>query len=235
LALVTGATRGIGAAVTRCLLEGGAQVVGVYRTDDTAAEEFTSSLGDLAKAFESRKLDLAEAGAVGELSDFGAELVVNCAGRSRDALLLRSKGDFVSGILANNLESSITVCRVLLPAMLKARFGRIVNVSSVVASTGNAGQTAYAAAKAGIEGFTRALAREVGGKGITVNCVAPGFIETAMTSATSEKRLQSVLDSTAVGRAGTPAEVAHAISFLCETGASYVTGAVLHVNGGLYM
>jgi 3-oxoacyl-[acyl-carrier protein] reductase len=163
------------------------------------------------------------------------DIVVHAAGGALDALLLRTRDEAIASTIDLNLGSALRVGRSSLKPMLKAGYGRIVVLGSVVAAMGNAGQTAYAAAKAGLEGFTRSLAKEVGGKGITVNCVSPGFIETEMTAGMTEVQRELVERSTAVGRLGLPEDVAHSVAFFCEERASYVTGTVLQVGGGLHM
>ena len=238
VALVTGGTRGIGAAISRELVARGARVHAVYRTDSAAADALGRELG---AAFSATAADLSEDAvadrivqAVLEASE-RIDVLVNCAGATGDRLLLRTRPSDLRAMLAVNLEAVVSTSRAALQPMLKQRYGRIVNVSSVVASTGNPGQTAYAAAKAGVEGFTRALAREVATRGVTANCVAPGWIDTALTAQTDDAARTRAIQATPVGRAGTPEEVAHAVIFLASERAGYVTGTVLQVNGGLYM
>jgi 3-oxoacyl-[acyl-carrier protein] reductase len=162
-------------------------------------------------------------------------VVVNNAGVTRDNLLLRMKADEWDAVVNTNLNSMYRVCKACLKGMTKARFGRIINISSVVGSSGNAGQTNYAATKAGIEGFTRSLAKEIGSRGITVNAVAPGFIETDMTDALPEEQKLALLGQVPLGRLGRPEEIANVVAFLASDQGSYITGETLHVNGGMYM
>jgi len=238
VALVTGGTRGIGSAVTLALTAGGARVYAVYRSDDAAAAELAGRIGD---PLVTVRADVADPQAAASAVDRAVQesgrldILVNCAGGATDRLLLRATPSYVRDTLALNLESVIHTSRAALPAMLKQRYGRIVSLGSVVAGSGNPGQAVYAAAKAGIEGFTRSLAREVALKGITVNCVAPGWIDTDLTSAVPGAARERAIDATPAGRAGTPEEVADAVLFLASNRAAYVTGTVLQVNGGLYM
>ncbi len=241
VAVVTGASRGIGAAIAATLARQGAKVYCVYRSADTRFSALKDGLGEFGGNLFPVRIDLTEPNQIDEFfkqEDFcrgRLDILVNCAGGSADALLLRASAKRVREALALNLESAISCSRSALPYMLRARYGRIVNIGSVVASMGNAGQSLYCAAKAGLEGFTRSLAREVGSRGITINCVSPGFIETDMTAAMSEAQRGEVLKATAVGRLGSVEDVAWAVQFLCDEASSYVTGAVLHVNGGMYM
>lgn len=238
VALVTGGTRGIGAAVSRALVAAGARVRALYRKDEAAAVALATDLGDAFSIDVCDVRDVDEASrAVGELLGWSSRLdiLVNCAGGSVDRLLLRATPEYVSDTLALNLTSVIHMTRLALPAMLKNRYGRIVTLSSAVAATGNPGQSVYAAAKAGVEGFTRAVAREVAAKGVTANCVAPGWIDTDLTAGVEPTVRERAIAATPVGRAGTVEEVAHAVLYLASDRASFVTGAVLQVGGGLYM
>jgi len=241
VALVTGGSRGIGAAVCEWLVRRGALVYSVFRENRAAAEAVKTSLGDDGERLRLACADVTDSAAFLETfaraqSEAGRlDILVHCAGAPTDGLLLRTDTARVRQGLELNLESAITACRAALPPMLKQRYGRIVCVSSVVAGLGSSGQSVYAAAKGGVEAFVRSLAREVGARGITANCVAPGLIETEMTGGMSAAVRARALESTALGRAGTTAEVASAVGFLCAEDAGYVTGTVLHVNGGLYM
>ena len=241
VALVTGASGGIGAAVCASLVSEGAHVVGVFGENPTRLDALAQSLretpgrltavgADLAVATECAKV-VSEAAAEGGRLD----ILVNCAGVTSDGLLLRASPAAVDASLAVNLQSVIHCSRAALKPMLRQRFGRIVSLGSVVAAMGNTGQSVYAAAKAGLEGFTRSLAKEVGRKGVTVNCVSPGLIETEMTQSMDPEHKKRALEAIATGRFGTPEDVAAAVAFLCAQEASYVTGAVLQVNGGMYM
>ena len=238
VALVTGASRGIGAAIAATLAEAGATVVGTATTDAGAA-----AIGERLAVFggAGRTLDVARPGAIEALVDaiateFGPiSILVNNAGITRDQLLLRMKDDDWQAILDTNLSPVFRASKAVLRAMMKARKGRVINIASVIGVTGNAGQANYAAAKAGVIGFTKSLAREVGSRGITANVVAPGFIETDMTKGLPEEARQAMLGDIALGRLGAPQDVANAVLFLASPAASYVTGETLHVNGGMYM
>jgi 3-oxoacyl-[acyl-carrier protein] reductase len=240
VALVTGASRGIGAAIADALARAGAVVVGTA-TSASGAAAIGERLRGAGAQGEGVLLDVTEAArceaviehvtrAHGKLS-----ILVNNAGITRDGLALRMKDEDWDAVLAANLSAAFRLSRGVLRAMLKARHGRIVNITSVVGESGNAGQVNYAAAKAGVAGMTRALAREVGGRGITVNCVAPGFIDTDMTRSLGETQAQALLQQIPAGRLGAPAEVAAAVLFLASAAGSYVNGSTLHVNGGMYM
>ncbi|MEE4383956.1 MAG: 3-oxoacyl-ACP reductase FabG [Pseudomonadales bacterium] len=236
VALVTGASRGIGAAIADALAAAGHRVAGTA-TSEAGAEAIGSRLGDAGAGF---VLDVADDASVERAlaaieERLGAPLVVvNNAGITRDNLLLRMKPEEWSDVLDTNVGGLYRLCRRVLRPMMKARFGRIVNLSSVIARMGNAGQSNYAASKAAIEGFTRALAQEVGSRGITVNAIAPGFIETEMTAAIGEGQREALLSRVPLGRLGRAEEVAALAVFLASEQAGYVTGETVHVNGGLY-
>ncbi len=240
IALVTGASRGIGRAIALALGRRGATVVGTA-TSESGAENISNYLKENGIAGQGAVLDVTRQEAVeallGELSGaLGApSILVNNAGITRDGLLLRMKEEDWDVILDTNLKSAYRMSRACLRAMTKARHGRIISIGSVVGSMGNAGQSNYAAAKAGLVGFSRALAREVAGRGVTVNVVAPGFIETDMTRALPEAQREALAGQIPLGRLGRPEDVAEAVAYLASPGAAYVTGAVLHVNGGMYM
>jgi 3-oxoacyl-[acyl-carrier protein] reductase len=237
IALVTGASRGIGAAIASRLVADGFFVVGTA-TSDAGAAQIAARLGEQGTGL---VLDVRDHAAVDALiadieQRFGCVAVlVNNAGITRDNLLLRMKTDDWQDILDVHLTAVFLLSKRVLKGMAKARFGRIINITSVVARMGNAGQANYAAAKAGIEGFSRALAREMGSRNITVNCVAPGFIDTDMTEVLDEKVKQSMLDAVPLGRLGQPDDVAAAVAFLAGSGGAYITGTVLPVNGGMYL
>ncbi|MGN2391258.1 3-oxoacyl-ACP reductase FabG [Pelomicrobium sp. G1] len=240
VALVTGASRGIGQAIALELGRLGATVVGTA-TSESGAEAISRRLAEAGVGGAGLKLDVrsaADAEAVVEKTErrFGAPtILVNNAGITRDNLLLRMKDEEWNEILETNLSSVFRLCRLVLRPMMKARFGRIINISSVVGATGNAGQTNYAAAKAGMVGFSKSLAREVASRHITVNCVAPGFIETDMTRGLPEAQRATLLQHVPLGRLGRPEDVAAAVAFLAGPGGAYITGCTLHVNGGMYM
>lgn len=236
LALVTGASRGIGQAIADRLAADGFFVVGTA-TSAAGAAAIAERLGPQGTGV---VLQVQQPEQVNPLLDqleqqYGPlAVLVNNAGITRDGLLLRMKDEDWSDIMAVHLDGVFRLCRRAIKGMSRQRRGRIINISSVVARMGNAGQTNYAAAKAGLEGFSRALAREMGGRNITVNCVAPGLIETDMTDAVGDQSRQALLGRIALGRAGQPDEVAAAVAFLASDASSYITGAVLPVNGGLY-
>ena len=239
IALVTGASRGIGRAIAEAMAAHGAQVVAAARGDHAAetvrAIEAAGHRADLAS------LDVTEAGSIestiaGVIERHGRlDVLVNNAGITRDQLMLRMKRDDWDQVIATNLTAAFLCCQDALKPMLKQRGGRIVNISSVVGQSGNAGQVNYAASKAGLIGFSKALAREVASRGITVNVVAPGLIETDMTRALPVKTQETWVAQIPLGRLGTPADVAAAVCFLASDEASYITGQVLAVNGGMYM
>jgi len=237
VALVTGASRGIGKAIAERLAADGFFVVGTA-TSESGAEAISAYLGENGKGL---RLDVANADSIAEViktvnDEFGAPAVlVNNAGITRDNLLMRMKDEEWDAIINTNLASVFRMSKAVLRGMMKARTGRIISISSVVGSTGNAGQANYAAAKAGIVGFSKSLAKEVGSRNITVNVVAPGFIDTDMTKDLGDDIKTSLLASIPLERLGAPEEIAHAVSFLASPGAAYITGETLHVNGGMYM
>jgi 3-oxoacyl-[acyl-carrier protein] reductase len=238
IALVTGASRGIGAAIAQRLSLEGARVIGTATTADGAAR-----IGEQLKAQGGRGtvLDVSNQESIDAvISDIEARegavgILCNNAGITRDTLLLRMKPEDWDAVLQTNLASVFRLSKAVLRGMMKAREGRIINITSVVALTGNPGQVNYAAAKAGIIGFTKSLAREVGSRGITVNCVAPGFIDTDMTRSLSDAQRETLNGQIPLGRLGQPADIAAAVAFLSADGGAYITGETLHVNGGMYM
>ena len=237
VALVTGASRGIGRAVAERLAADGLHVVGTATTE-AGAQGIAAALGERGHGVVLRLEEPASVEeALGRIADWrGPPLVlVNNAGIARDGLLMRMSADAWDAVVGTNLGGVYRLTRPALRPMMRARWGRIVNLSSVVGRMGNAGQTNYAAAKAGIEGFTRALAREVGSRGITVNAVAPGFIDTDMTSALAQAQRNAMVEGIPLGRMGTPEDVAAVVSFLVGDDAAYITGETVHVNGGLHM
>ena len=238
IALVTGASRGIGQAIAKRLANEGYLVIGTATSEKGAAavNDYLQELGGAG-----RVLNVQDAEQINQLFDsiekeFGnVQVLVNNAGITQDGLLMRMKDEDWASVLDTNLTAIYRMSRRAVRGMMKARSGRIINVTSVVGQMGNAGQTNYAASKAGVEGFTRALAREIGSRGVTVNCVAPGFVETDMTEELDERLVSSMLDAVPLGRMAQPDEIAAAVSFLASDGASYITGEVLAVNGGMYM
>ncbi|KAA2285626.1 3-oxoacyl-ACP reductase FabG [Arenimonas fontis] len=238
VALVTGASRGIGAAIADELAAQGATVIGTATSPAGAAaiEERLTARGGVG-----RVLDVTDGAAVDALiesigKEFGpVSILVNNAGITRDNLLMRMKDEDWQAILDTNLSSVYRTCKAVMRGMMKARKGRIINIASVVGLTGNAGQANYAAAKAGIIGFSKSLAKEIGSRGVTVNVVAPGFIRTDMTRDLPEASRQALEGQIALGRLGEPADIARAVAFLAGPAASYITGETLHVNGGMYM
>lgn len=238
IALVTGASRGIGAAIADTLAARGALVIGTATTESGAA-----AIGERLQAFggHGRALNVTDGPAVEALIDgvakeFGAiSILVNNAGITRDNLLMRMKDDDWQAILDTNLSSVFRTSKAVVRGMMKARKGRIISIASVIGLTGNAGQANYAAAKAGIIGFSKSLAREIGSRNITVNVVAPGFIDTDMTRDLPEGAKSAMIADIALGRLGQPQDIAEAVAFLASPAAAYITGETLHVNGGMYM
>ena len=239
VALVTGASRGIGRAIAQLLAERGFRVVGTATSESGAAgicEALAAHAGCRGIV-----LDVTDGDAVGTsidavVRDLGAlHVLVNNAGITRDQLSMRMKDEDWDVVLATNLSAVFRASRAAIRPMMKQRYGRIVNITSVVGASGNAGQANYAAAKAGVAGMTRSLAREVGSRGITVNCVAPGFIETDMTKGLAEAQTAALLAQIPLGRLGQASEIAHAVAFLASPEAGYITGTELHVNGGMFM
>ncbi len=237
IALVTGATRGIGQAIAAELLRQGAFVVGTA-TSETGAQHIAETLGS---GGEGVVRDVNNAEACQALIDRlvrdkgGLHVLVNNAGITRDTLALRMKDDDWAAVIDTNLSSVFRLARAAIRPMMKQRAGRITNITSVVGASGNPGQANYAAAKAGVAGMTRALAQELGSRNITVNCVAPGFIDTDMTRGLGEAASQALLTRIPLGRLGQPEDIAYAVGFLANPLAGYITGAELHVNGGMYM
>jgi 3-oxoacyl-[acyl-carrier protein] reductase len=237
IALVTGASRGIGRAIAERLAQDGFFVVGTATTD-SGADAISNFLAENGKG---KKLNVADSESVTDLikavnDEIGTPTVlVNNAGITRDNLLIRMKEDEWDDIINTNLTSVFRMSKAVLRGMTKAKTGRIINISSVVGNTGNAGQSNYAAAKAGILGFTKSLAKEVGSRNITVNTVAPGFIDTDMTRELSEDIKNTLLAGIPLSRLGEAKEIAHTVSFLASEGAAYITGETIHVNGGMYM
>jgi 3-oxoacyl-[acyl-carrier protein] reductase len=237
VALVTGASRGIGRAIAERLAEDGFFVVGTA-TSDNGADSISAYLGENGKGL---KLDVADPESIAEVvktvtDEYGAPTVlVNNAGITRDSLLMRMKDEDWDDIINTNLTSVFRMSKAVLRGMMKAKTGRIINISSVVGATGNAGQANYAAAKAGMIGFAKSMAKEVGSRNITINTVAPGFIDTDMTKELGEDVKNSLLTSIPLARLGEAKEIAHAVSFLASEGAAYITGETIHVNGGMFM
>jgi len=240
ITLITGASRGIGQAIAIKLGQSGAVVIGTATTENgaSAINQYLEKSGIKGMGI---ALNVNDAGQINHTlqtirEKFGeVEILVNNAGITRDNLLVRMKDEEWDDILETDLKSVFRLSRAVLRAMMKARYGRIINISSVVGAMGNLGQANYAAAKAGMFGFSKSLAREVGSRNITVNCVAPGFIDTDMTRALADEFQQSLIQHVPLGRLGRPEEVASAVAFLASSAAGYITGATLHVNGGMYM
>ena len=237
IALVTGATRGIGRAVAEELASKGAFVIGTA-TSEKGAESISAYLGEKGRGLVLNVADQASIDAVLEYikQEFGdIDILVNNAGITRDNLLMRMKDEEWFDILQTNLSSVYHLSKAMLRSMMKKRFGRIINIGSVVGSSGNPGQSNYCAAKAGLIGFSKALAKEVASRGITVNVVAPGFVATDMTEVLSEELKNTLLSQIPAGRLGEPKDIAKAVAFLASDDAAYINGTTLHVNGGMYM
>ncbi len=239
VALVTGASRGIGRAIALALAERGMQVVGTA-TSDAGAQAISEALaghagcrGLVLNVTDGAALDAAIDGIV--KAQGGLHVLVNNAGITRDMLSMRLKDEDWDAVIDTNLKAVFRACRAATRPMMKQRYGRIVNITSVVGASGNPGQANYAAAKAGVAGMTRSLARELGSRGVTVNCVAPGFIDTDMTKSLPEAQTAALLAQIPLGRLGHASEIAHAVAFLASPQAGYITGTELHVNGGMFM
>lgn len=238
IVLVTGASRGIGRAIAERFAKDGHFVIGTATSEKGAAaiSEYLSESGGIG-----RVLNVCSDENIDALFDeidsvYGSvNVLINNAGITKDGLLMRMKQDDWADVIDTNLTSIYRTSRRAVKGMMKARFGRIINITSVVGQMGNAGQTNYAASKAGVEGFTKSLAREIGSRGVTVNCVAPGFVETDMTEELDERMIASLLDAVPIGRMAQPHEIAAAVAFLASDDASYITGASLAINGGMYM
>jgi 3-oxoacyl-[acyl-carrier protein] reductase len=237
--LVTGASRGIGAAIALQLAQQGLRVTGT-----ATSEEGASKIGHTLAAFpgcSGKKLDVNDAAAAEALVEEilkvhgGLHVLVNNAGITRDMLAMRMKDEDWDAVLDTNLGAVFRMSRLVMRGMMKQRYGRIINITSVVGASGNAGQSNYAAAKAGVAGMTRALARELGSRNITVNCIAPGFIETDMTAGLSEAQQKALLMQIPLGHLGKPQDIAHAVAFIASPRAAYITGQEIHVNGGMLM
>lgn len=239
VALVTGASRGIGASIAAELARRGYQVVGTATTDDGAAR-ITAALAAF-PGCRGARLDVNDAAEGEALVDAiakaqgGLQVLVNNAGITRDTLAMRMKDDDWDAVLDTNLKAVFRMSRAVMRTMMKQRYGRIISITSVVGASGNPGQANYAAAKAGVAGMTRALARELGSRGVTVNCVAPGFIATDMTDVLPEEQRKALLGQIPLGALGKPEDIAHAVAYLASPEAGYVTGQELHVNGGMFM
>ena len=239
VALVTGASRGIGAAIAQTLAARGLKVIGTATTEEGAARigaALAAHPGCRGAALDVNDAAAAEALIDAIIKEHGAlHVLVNNAGITRDMLAMRLKDEDWDAVLDTNLKAVFRMARAVMRPMMKQRYGRIVNITSVVGASGNPGQANYAAAKAGVAGMTRALARELGSRSITVNCVAPGFIATDMTAALSDDQQKSLTAQIPLGRLGEPADIAYAVAYLASPQAAYVTGQELHVNGGMYM
>jgi 3-oxoacyl-[acyl-carrier protein] reductase len=239
VALVTGASRGIGAAIALELAQKGLKVIGTATSDEGAAKishvlaAFPGCVGMNLNVNDAAAAEVLIDGIVKEHG--GLQVLVNNAGITRDMLAMRLKDDDWDAVLDTNLKAVFRMSRAVMRTMMKQRYGRIISITSVVGASGNAGQANYAAAKAGVAGMTRALARELGSRNITVNCVAPGFIETDMTAGLSEEQQKALLGQIPLGHLGKPRDIAHAVAFIASPQASYITGQEIHVNGGMYM
>lgn len=239
VALVTGASRGIGAAIALELAQKGLIVIGTATSDEGAAK-ISATLAAF-PGCSGAKLDVNDGAAAEALIDQivkqhgGLQVLVNNAGITRDTLAMRMKDDDWDAVLDTNLKAVFRMSRAVIRPMMKQRYGRIISITSVVGASGNPGQANYAAAKAGVAGMTRALARELGSRNITVNCVAPGFIETDMTAGLSPEQHKALLGQIPLGQLGKPQDIAHAVAFVASPQAAYITGQELHVNGGMYM
>lgn len=239
VALVTGASRGIGAAIALALAERGLKVIGTATSDEGAAK-----ISQILAAFagcRGQNLNVNDAAGVDAVIETivkehgGLQILVNNAGITRDNLAMRMKDDEWDAVLDTNLKAVFRMSRAVMRTMMKQRYGRIISITSVVGASGNPGQANYAAAKAGVAGMTRALARELGSRNITVNCIAPGFIETDMTANLADEQQKALLSQIPLGHLGKPADIAHAVAYLASPQAAYVTGQELHVNGGMFM
>ena len=239
VALVTGASRGIGAAIALELAKKGLKVIGTATSDEGAAK-----ISQVLAAFAGcagKNLNVTDGAAAEALIESvvkehgGLHVLVNNAGITRDMLAMRLKDDDWDAVIDTNLKAVFRMSRAVMRTMMKQRYGRIINITSVVGSSGNAGQSNYAAAKAGVAGMTRALARELGSRNITVNCVAPGFIQTDMTAGLTEEQQKALLGQIPLGHLGKPHDVAYAVAFVASPQAGYITGQEIHVNGGMYM